>query len=140
VSCANGDKVEDKGLYVTATAGVTILNNIFLDNAGDQIAFSDEGGPVDDIVSDHNVYWRSDRGDRLLRFFSDYFADLPDYRAASGLDGASLKADPRLIAPAENNYELMADSPAVDAGVAVPGVTDDSAGAAPDIGVHEHRT
>lgn len=138
VSYANGDKVEDKGLYITATAGVTILNNIFLDNAGDQIAFSDEGGPVEDIVSNYNLFWRSS-GDRLLRYFSDYFVDIAAYQAASGLDGASLAVDPRLVAPADNNYEPMPDSPAIDAGTAVPGVTDDSAGTAPDIGVHEHR-
>lgn len=139
VSYANGDNVEDKGLYVTATAGVTVLNNIFLDNAGDQIAFSDEGGPVDDIVSNNNLFWNS-TGNRLIRYFSDYFTDLVAYQTASGLDAASLVADPRLVAPADNNYELMPDSPAIDAGVSVPGITDESAGTAPDIGALEHRS
>lgn len=33
--------------------------------------------------------------------------------------------------------ELVADSPAVDAGIAVPGLTPDFVGAAPDLGAHE---
>lgn len=138
VSYANGEADEDKGLYVTATDGVTIVNNIFFANAGDQLAFSDEGGGVNNIASDNNLFGRIE-GSRLIRWFSEYYVDLAAYQAASGLDAASIAGDPQFAEPDENVFSLLPDSPAIDAGMDVAGVTDDFAGQAPDIGAIEHR-
>lgn len=138
ISFANGDTAEDKGLYITATNGVTILNNVFFNNAGDQVAFSDEGGSVEKIVSNHNLFGRSE-GDRLIRWFSDYYANLETYQSASGLDAASIAGDPRLSDVAEHDFSLLPDSPAIDAGTAIAGITDTFAGKAPDIGAIEFR-
>jgi len=139
VSYANGSSDQDKGLYVTATEGITLLNNILFENAGDQLAFSNEGGNVSDIASDHNLVYRSD-GDRLVRWFSDYYSDLAAYQAKSGQDAASLSADPRLTAPKDDNYTPLPDSPVIDAGTEIAQVTDGYSGKAPDIGAIEYRT
>ena len=138
VSYANGEADEDKGLYVTATSGVTILNNVFFANAGDQIAFSDEGGAVENISSNHNLFGRVE-GTRLIRWFSEYYVELSAYQAASGLDLASIAGDPRFVEPDENVYSLLPESPAINAGMVVADVTDDYAGQAPDIGAIEYR-
>jgi parallel beta helix pectate lyase-like protein/uncharacterized protein DUF1565 len=138
VSYANGSGDQDKGLYVTATAGITLQNNILFENAGDQLAFSNEGGDVTDIASDHNLMYRSD-GNRLVRWFADYYSDLAAYQTASGQDAASLSADPHLTDPNGDNYTPMPDSPVIDAGTEVGLVTDGYSGKAPDIGAIEYR-
>ena len=138
VSYANGSTDQDKGLYVTATEGITLLNNILFENAGDQLAFSNEGGNVSQITSDHNLVYRS-AGDRLVRWFSDYYSDLASYQAKSSQDAASLSTDPRLTAPKDDNYTPLPDSPVIDAGTEIAQVTDGYSGKAPDIGAIEFR-
>lgn len=138
VAYQNGDEAEDKGLYITATIGVTILNTILAENAGDQLAFSREGGPLGGIQSDHNLFWRED-GNRLIRWDDQYFADLSAYQAESGFDRHSLMTPPGFMNPDQGDFRLRPDSPALDSGVVVPGITDDAAGQAPDIGALEHR-
>jgi hypothetical protein len=48
-----------------------------------------------------------------------------------------LGSDPVFVDAAARNYGLQATSPAVDAGVVIPGITDGFVGAAPDIGAFE---
>lgn len=136
VAYANGNDEEDKGLYVTATDGIRIVNNIFALNAGDQLAFSDEGGPVTGIFSDHNLFWRAD-GERLVRWFDAYFDDLASYQAASGLDRSSLQAEPGFVNASDRDFRLSATSPALDAGAPVGEVIGRYCGQAPDIGAVE---
>ena len=138
VSYANGSGDQDKGLYVTATAGITLQNNILFENAGDQLAFSNEGGNVTDIVSDHNLIYRSS-GKRLVRWFSDYYSDLAAYQAASSQDAGSILTDPRLTAPKDDNYTPLPGSPVIDAGTEIGQITDGYSGKAPDIGAIEYR-
>src|SRR5690606_6958033 len=45
--------------------------------------------------------------------------------------------DPKLVDPARCDFRPAADSPLVDAGVEIPGITDGYHGAAPDIGAYE---
>jgi hypothetical protein len=139
VSYANGNTDADKGLYVTATSGVTVRNNVFFNNSGDQVAISNEGGDVQNIVSDHNLIFRS-KGNRLVRWFSHYYGDLASYQAASGLDVASLSIDPKFTDPDKDNFTPLPGSPLIDAGTKIPGVTDNFAGKAPDIGTIEYRS
>jgi hypothetical protein len=138
VSYANGKTDADKGFYVTATRGITVRNNVFFNNAGDQIAFSNEGGDVQKIVSDHNLIFRT-KGSRLIRWFSHYYGDLASYQAASSLDGASLSVDPKFTDPDKDDFTPLSGSPLIDAGTKIPGVTDNFAGTAPDIGTIEYR-
>ena len=50
-------------------------------------------------------------------------------------------ANPKLVDPANGNYRLRQDSPAIDAGVVIPGVNDTRVrGKAPDVGAIEFRT
>ncbi|MDA0990724.1 MAG: right-handed parallel beta-helix repeat-containing protein, partial [Verrucomicrobia bacterium] len=50
----------------------------------------------------------------------------------------ALVADPELVSPDIENFNLALSSPAIDAGIIIPGINDESfLGAAPDIGAHE---
>jgi hypothetical protein len=81
-----------------------------------------------------------------------YFETLADYVAATGQDAHSALVDydvferaappdpsdpTRLYRPDDVDLRLRAGSAAIDAGVAIPGVTDDFSGAAPDLGAYE---
>jgi hypothetical protein len=80
------------------------------------------------------------------------FKTLPEYGAVTGQDKHSVlvdfdsfvkvglpdKADPqRLYSPEDFDFRLRPGSPAVDAGVELPTVTDDFTGKAPDLGAYE---
>lgn len=49
-----------------------------------------------------------------------------------------VSATPGYINSANNNYQLQSTSPAINAGVAIPGITDGFVGTAPDIGAFEY--
>ncbi|MCP5145249.1 MAG: hypothetical protein H6978_10595 [Gammaproteobacteria bacterium] len=80
------------------------------------------------------------------------YADLADFSAATGNDAHSVlvdfdtfvnvppltTAEPwRLYDPASVDFRLTDGSPAIDAGVVLPGVNDDFNGRAPDLGAYE---
>ena len=62
--------------------------------------------------------------------------DLPLPGLAATLDYLD---DPGYMDASANDYRLRPDSPAVDAGVVVPGVSDSFNGTAPDLGYREFR-
>ncbi len=47
-------------------------------------------------------------------------------------------SNPKFVDPSSYNFQLQQDSPAIGAGVAIPGITDGFSGAAPDIGAYDH--
>ncbi|MBX3031746.1 MAG: right-handed parallel beta-helix repeat-containing protein [Chloroflexi bacterium] len=57
--------------------------------------------------------------------------------APDGLEGAMAVA-PRFVDRRARDLRLAPDSPAIDAGTVVPGVTDEAQGIAPDLGALEH--
>jgi len=79
------------------------------------------------------------------------FKSLTDYSAATGQDKHSVLVDYDVFAkvsppgpdptmlykPADFDFQLRTSSPAVDAGVRLPGVNDDFMGRAPDLGAYE---
>lgn len=51
----------------------------------------------------------------------------------------AIVADPKLLDPGRGNFHLRSDSPAIDAGIVIPGINDHRfSGGAPDIGAHEY--
>ena len=49
----------------------------------------------------------------------------------------NLYTDPLLVDPANQNFQLQGASPALDAGIVIPGITDGFSGGAPDLGALE---
>ena len=55
----------------------------------------------------------------------------------AGWESSAVVADPLFVDIAHNNFSLQPNSPAIDAGVLIPGFNDDYSGNAPDIGAFE---
>lgn len=63
---------------------------------------------------------------------------LADFQRVSGQEAhGTSTSDPGFVRPSEADYRILPGSPAIDAGVAVTGVTGEFAGAAPDLGALE---
>lgn len=60
-------------------------------------------------------------------------------RSATGQELHGLSVAPGFAGPATGDYSLAAGSPLIDQGVAIAGINDGFAGAAPDIGAREYR-
>jgi len=61
-----------------------------------------------------------------------------NWKTNSGQDAASpTPADPKYVNPATPDFTLQADSPAINAGLVIPGITDGYLGVAPDCGYKE---
>ena len=63
--------------------------------------------------------------------------DLATLRQKTPYEDHGVTGDPRFVDRAAHDYHLKSGSPAIDAGVAVSGVSDTWNGAAPDIGRFE---
>ncbi len=87
-----------------------------------------------DNILDYNFYL----GPGQWMWAGQALIDFAAYRQASGQEGHSLcglKAG--FVNPDEQDFRPSVDSPLIDAGVAIPGVTDDFLGSAPDLGAFE---
>jgi len=73
----------------------------------------------------------------LFHWLAGYYADLATLRVATGFESHGRAGDPLFVSAASDDYGLRAGSPAIDAGLPLPGINDYYAGAAPDIGAGE---
>ncbi len=108
------------------TSGNTIENNIIV--AGRQHAFVENAYRENvDNVLDHNLYYSVDGSSHGAWSWKDReYEDFGSWAAASGNDGHSTFGDPMFTDPANADFSLSSDSPAVDAGAFLPssGATD----------------
>ena len=76
----------------------------------------------------------------LLKIVKSRYATLEQARRALPSFSGVRVVDPQLVNPAGDDYRLKPTSPAINAGVLIPGINDVGfAGKAPDIGAFEHR-
>ena len=85
--------------------------------------------PPPGLTSDNNIVYATGFGGVLVRFNGADYATLAAWQAATGLDGASLSADPRFVmatGPAATlDLHLRASNPAEGRGVLIGSVTND---------------
>lgn len=74
---------------------------------------------------------------RLVRWAGVNYGTVAAFYAATGQEEHGASAPPGLVDAAGGDFRPRSDSLLVDRGVAVPGINDDYAGAAPDIGAFE---
>ena len=148
VAACQGD-----GFVLADSAGppsqnIVLKNNIFW--------FAERGisisGPIaNDIFADYNLYHDEDGG--VFGKYGSFFYDIEGMRATvdsakaslgetTGFEAHGISADPLFADPGLNDFTLLENSPAVDAGVVIQGFNDalspwPFAGADPDIGAFE---
>ncbi|MFH1177632.1 MAG: right-handed parallel beta-helix repeat-containing protein [Acidobacteriota bacterium] len=115
-----------------------LLRNCIINSAGGS-AF--DIGPSVNLTADHLLFHFPNRDD-FLRARGESFTAA----TVATLGQAVRHADPRFVRPAwgqEGDYQLLADSPAIDAGTANGAPADDLArqarDARPDLGAYEYR-
>ncbi len=74
----------------------------------------------------------------LFHWNSGYYGNLSALRSATGFEAHGRTGDPLFVAPATGDYRVQAGSPAIDAGLLLPGINDYYSGAGPDIGAGEY--
>ena len=91
------------------------------------------------VVIDNNLVSYTD-GARLASVAgTGTTTSLDTFRSWTGYELDGIRADPRYMDVTANDYRLRPDSPALDVGEIVPGVSDTYSGAGPDLGYHERR-
>lgn len=125
---------------VSNITGVILKNNIGYDMAGRALQVADK----DSVSECDNNCWYNTSGEFARVDSVDYDGtEFAEYKAASGFDANGLWEDPDFLAPASNNYHLKTESPCIEAGVVIAGLTKDKDGVPlgrgtnPDIGCFE---
>jgi hypothetical protein len=127
----------NNGLYVKAPGTWSLIyarNNVW---AGTAYALENynTGQPID---LDYDDLWTGSGGD-LVRWDGERYATLAAFTAATGQETHGLSVEPGFADAANGDYTLSPTSNLMDAGVVIPGINDDYAGATPDIGAFEYR-
>jgi len=127
----------NNGLYVKAPGSWEMIcarNNIW---SGTDYALNNynTGQPID---LDYDDLWNGNGGD-LVRWDNTRYATLTDFATATGQEPHGLNIEPGFADATNADYTLDPTSNLVDAGLVIPGINDDYAGAAPDIGAFEYE-
>lgn len=127
----------NNGLYVKAPGTwetITARNNVW---AGTAYAVENynTGQPID---LDYDDLWNGDSGD-LVRWGGTRYATLAAFTAATGQEPHGLNVEPKFADADGGDYGLDPASDLIDAGIAIPGINDDYAGGAPDVGAYEYQ-
>lgn len=126
---------EGSPVFSGPIAGAQVVDNVLtLSGAGTPYRF--ERPRPAGLLIDWNLIWTTGR---TLAYVAGHGATskLSQLSAWTGYERNGVSADPRFVASMVADYRLRADSPAVDMGVSVSGVSDGYAGRAPDLGVFE---
>jgi hypothetical protein len=73
----------------------------------------------------------------IFRWKGTNYTSLPALRSATGFETRGIVGNPLFMNPGQLDFRLPPGSPAVDAGMLLPGINDGFNGAAPDLGAFE---
>ncbi|SDP13893.1 Carbohydrate binding domain-containing protein [Paenibacillus sp. yr247] len=82
-----------------------------------------------------NIFTTDMYGDRI---FNNIIKGYDPEVTAYTIHGSEVTSSPGFVNEASRDYHLLSTSPAKDAGIAIPGITDGYVGSAPDIGAYEY--
>lgn len=85
---------------------------------------------------DYDLFWNQGTAS-LIRWGTTRYDTLASFSAATGLNRNGIAADPLLLDPEGRDFTPSESSPAVDAGLIMPGINDSFSGEGPDLGAHE---
>jgi len=100
------------------------------------------GHPALNISVYNNTVWNVTKGYGILKAGNMTHVRTYNNLVESGLAGTDIQnnletADAKFVDPSNGNFQLRSDSPAIDKGRTISGITDGFAGSAPDIGAYE---
>lgn len=122
-----------------------LRNNLFVST--DNVAVRSPRPPVD---LDYSGYWRLGTSaffPGLARIDDTSYDDMESLYVAEGIEEHGVSVEPRFVDELVDNsytdivdfdYSLRSDSGLIDRGLLLPGINDDYAGEAPDIGAFEY--
>ncbi|EKD78878.1 MAG: hypothetical protein ACD_41C00238G0003 [uncultured bacterium] len=130
-------------------AGTILRNNIFAMEDNQYVySYTSSGDFLSETNADYNDYYLAGANSAIgfVDTGTTIIQSLSDWRSTTGFDTNSISTDPLFTAAysATPDLSLLADSPAIDAGVDFPGVIDDydgktrPVGDAPDLGAFEY--
>lgn len=128
----------NKGSWGASIDGLRILNNIVSISTGE--IFRIESALPVSIVIDNDLVRVT--GDGVVASGVPGVGrttSMTIFSSRTGYEAHGTQADPRFMDATANDYRLRSDSPAIDAGRILPGVTDGYWAAGPDIGYVERR-
>jgi hypothetical protein len=125
-----------QGSWGGSIAGLHIVNNV-VSVVNTKVYGIDTALPSS-VVIDYNVVYNSGSA-YLATYLNQGTHSLAQLTAWTGEEAHGIYADPRFVNSADRDFRLGVESPAIDSGIVLPGVTDDYSGAAPDKGFSEHR-
>jgi parallel beta-helix repeat protein len=124
------------GTYGGSVDGLRILNNIISISTGK--VYSIDSSVPDSLVIDYNLIHNSGSGALATVVGKGGTSSLATLQSW-GYEAHGLIGDPRFVDAGDHDYRLRADSPAVDTGGEISGVTGGYVGVAPDRGRYERR-
>ena len=122
---------------------ITIKNNIAMDNVGGCLRVAEA---ADVVICENNCWYHSTptTGVYVQVVSTEYHSDdQVAYQAATGWDDVGLWEDPQMLDPANDDFHLQSDSPCIEAGTLIAGLSIDydgiplGRGTNPDIGCYE---
>jgi hypothetical protein len=129
------DISHNRGNWGGSTEGLQIVNNVIWVSTGKVYGIETDPLPSS-VVIDHNLVYHSGTG-YIATVMGRGATSLAAFRSMTGFEAHGLQAHPRFVDAAAHDYRLLPDSPAIDSGRYVSGVTEGSTGAGPDRGALE---
>jgi hypothetical protein len=132
------DISHNRGGYGGSVEGLRIVNNVIWVSTGKVYGIETDPLPSS-VVIDHNLVYNSGPGYLATVVGRGGTTSLATFRSWTGFEANGIQANPRFVDVSTRDYRLQADSPAVDSGRHVAGVTEGYAASAPDRGAIERR-
>jgi parallel beta-helix repeat protein len=124
------------GSWGGSVEGLRIVNNVV--SVSSAKIYGIDSQLPDSVVIDHNLVHNAGAG-YLATVLGKGTASLSTFTTWTGFEEHGLGADPHFVDASAFDFELRPDSPAVDSGRFLAGVTDGYVGTAPDRGFAERR-
>ena len=122
---------------ISPVFNIVMHNNIFQSNG--YLIKDVPSGSTGNVWDNNNLYTTKSLFSPPFKWDNIDYYNINAFCTATGLACNSYKDDPGFIDPKKGLFTLQATSPNIDRGILIPGINDNFAGKAPDIGTHEYN-
>lgn len=112
------------------------FRNNLLVTAATEVVSDDAGESQTGNDFQNDLLW-APGASTLFRWKGTNYASLGSLRGATGFEAVGRNLDPMFVYPVIGSFGLLPGSPAIDAGIRLPGINDQYNGVAPDLGAFE---